>query len=321
MPLTFSVPDTELSLTLHNRRSGVVDNIFRGTPFLMAMSRFGGVETIDGGLEIVVPLRMSKNTTAGSFRDFDILDTSPQDNETSCRYAPTGMYATISISWMEEQRNQGRGRLVNLLNQKIDDAQDSLKDAFNIGLLAAQPSAGSKNVNSITEIIDEAPTADPPRTSAIGNIGNANTWWRNKATAGGAFSVSDMNTMYNDVSDGTDFPTFLLTSQTVFEYYEASLVGQIRYQDTRIGDAGFISLQYKNVPMLWDPQIGNTDEIYFINTKFTKISTYAGGDFKTEDFVTPDNQAAKTAKILWMGNLTCSNRRRNGTLHGITAPA
>lgn len=75
MPLTFSVPDTELSLTLHNRRAQVVDNIFRGTPFLMAMSRMGGVDTVDGGLEMVRALRMSKNTTAGSFRDFDILDT------------------------------------------------------------------------------------------------------------------------------------------------------------------------------------------------------------------------------------------------------
>lgn len=75
MALSFSVPDTELSLTLHNRRAEVVDNIFQGTPFLNAMSTMGGVRTEDGGLELVVPLRLSKNTTAGSFSGYDILDT------------------------------------------------------------------------------------------------------------------------------------------------------------------------------------------------------------------------------------------------------
>jgi hypothetical protein len=321
MALTFSVPDTELSLTLHNRRAEVVDNIFDGTPFLFAMSRFGGTEVVDGGLEDVVPLMFSKNSTAGPFTDYDVLDVTPQNNETSARFEPTGEYATISISWMEEQRNKGRGRLINLLNQKIDDAMMSLRDRLNIDLLAGQPAAGSKAPNSITELIDEAPTADPARTTAIGNIGNANTWWRNIATDGGAFTIADMNAMWNDVSDGSDFPTFLLTHSTQFEYYENSQVGNIRYADTRIADAGFVSLQYKTAPIMWDPNIGNNDEIYFINTKYMKLRTWAGGDFVTTDFVEPDNQAAKTAKILWMGNLVCSNRRRTGTLHGVTAPA
>ena len=75
MALTFSVPDTELTATLHNRRAEVVDNIFRGTPYLMAMSTHGGVTTEDGGLAIVQPVRMAKNTARGCFRGYDILDT------------------------------------------------------------------------------------------------------------------------------------------------------------------------------------------------------------------------------------------------------
>lgn len=321
MPLTFSVPDAELSMTLHNRRNEVVDNIFTGTPFLNAMREKGGLRTDDGGLSLVSPLLMSKNSTAGSFSGYDILDTTPQNNETSAIYEWAQEYATVSISWPEEKKNQGRGRLINLLNQKIDDAMRSLKDKVNIHFLQAQPSAGSKDPNSITEIIDEAPTADPARTAAIGGIGNANTWWRNIATSGGAFTVADMNTMWNDVSDGQENPTFLLTSQTVFEYYENSLTGQIRYADTRMADAGFQNLLYKNAPIIWDPQIGNTDEIYFINTQYLKITMMAGADFVTTDFIEPDNQAAKVAKILAMLNMECNNRRRVGTLHGITAPA
>lgn len=321
MALTFSVPDTELSLTLHNRRAEVVDNIFTGTPFLNAMRQYNGVKSEDGGLSLVTPLMFSKNTTAASFDGYDLLDTTPQDNDTSAIWPWAWEYATISISKVEELKNQGRGRLINLLNQKIDEAGMAIRDRLNIHLLQAQPAAGSKDPNSITEIIDEAPSADPSRTTAIGSIGNANTWWRNQATSGGAFSIADMNTMWNDVSDGQDPPTFLLTSQTVFEYYENAQVSQIRYADTRSADAGFQNLLYKTAPLFFDPQIGNTDEIYFVNTKYFKLCNMNGADFQTTDFIEPDNQLAKVAKIFWGGQMVCTNRRRVGTLHGITAPA
>jgi hypothetical protein len=138
---------------------------------------------------------------------------------------------------------------------------------------------------------------------------------------GGAFTVADMNSLWNDVSDGFDFPTFMLTYSDAFEWYENSLVGQIRYASTRSADAGFENLLYKSKPMFWDPQVVNTDEIYFINTKYLKLCIHPRLDFQTTDFIEPDNQAAKTAKILFMGNLVCSNRRRTGTLHGLSAPA
>lgn len=75
MALSFSVPDTELSATLHNRRAEIVDQIFRGSVMLSAFKRYNAVDMEDGGLEIVQPLRFAKNTTVGSFDGYDILDT------------------------------------------------------------------------------------------------------------------------------------------------------------------------------------------------------------------------------------------------------
>jgi hypothetical protein len=321
MALSFSVPDAELTATLANRRPEVVDNIFRGTPLLFAMSRLGGTQPVDGGLGLVKNLQFAKSTAGGAFSDYDILDTTPQNNETGAKFLDASYYESVSISFQEQKRNSGRHAVFSLWNQKIDDATMTIKDRVGRALTATQPASGSKAMNSLTEIVDEAPTADPPRTDAIGGIGNANTWWRNKATDGGAFSVADMTTMYNDVSDGADFPTIILTSQTDWEYYHNSQVGQIRYQDTRIADAGFPTLQFMNVPIMWEPQIGNTDEMYFLNFRYLKFETYDGADFAPTEVVKPDNQAAQVGQYVWMGQLTCSNRRRQGTLHGITAPA
>jgi hypothetical protein len=88
-----------------------------------------------------------------------------------------------------------------------------------------------------------------------------------------------------------------------------------------MADAGFQNLMFKATPMLWEPLIGITDSLYFLNTKYLRLKLMSGADFITTEFVTPDNQAAKTAKILWMGNLCCTARRRQGTLYSITAPA
>lgn len=321
MSLTFSVPDTELSATLHNRRPQLVDQIFKGTAFLNMMRQLGAIETIDGGLEIVQPVRFAKNTTVGSFDGYDILDTTPQDNETSVRVPWSADYATIAISWTENQKNQGRGRLLNLLQMKIDDAGDAIRDLLNIQLLAQPSASGSKDPFSILEAVQIDPTTNPNRLGAIGNIQDTNTWWRNKSTNGGAFATADMNQMFNDVSDGHDFPNFLLTAQAVYQYYENSQVGQLRYSDTRVADAGFQSLMFKQTPIIWEPVISQADAMFFINTKYFKIALMQGADFVTTDFIEPDNQAAKVAKILWMGNLYVTSRRRLGVLNTITAPA
>lgn len=322
MALTFSVPDTELTLTLQNRRAQIVDQIFKGTAFLNALRTRGAVDTVDGGESMVIPVRFAKNTTVESFESYDILDTTPQDTATSAKFPWAQGAATITLAWTEEMKNQGRGKLIDILNQKTDDAIDTIKDQLNIWLLATAPAAGSKDPISLTEHVQTAPGTNPARTASIGGIsGAAQTWWRNQFTAGGAFSVSDMNTMYNTVSDGVEPPTILLSGQTIFEYYENSQVGQIRYADTKMADAGFQNLMYKATPFMWDPLIGITNSLYFLNLKYLRLQLMRGADFITTPFIEPDNQAAKVAKILFMGNLICSARRRQGTLHTITAPA
>ena len=38
----------------------------------------------------------------------------------------------------------------------------------------------------------------------------------------------------------------------------------------------------------------------------------------TTPFIEPENQTAKTAKVLFMGNATCSNLRKMGVLYAIS---
>lgn len=321
MGLDFGIPDEELTITLHNRRPHIVDNIFKGNPFLIALRTFGMVETIDGGLELVQPLRIAKSTATGSFDGYDLLDTTPQNNLTSAKYPWAQDYATVSLAWTEEMKNQGRGRLLSIVEVKSDDAGLSIRDKLNLQLIAASPAAGSKDPISIDELIPTDPTATPNRLASIGNIAASNVFWRSKTLNGGPFSIADLSQTYNDVSDGSEPPTFALTSQTIYQYYEATQVGAIRYENSRLADAGFEALMYKGKPIIWDPNLAITDRLWWINSMYMKLKIMKGADFVTTKFIEPDNQAAKVAKILWMGNLCSTNRRRLGVIHSITNPA
>lgn len=56
----------------------------------------------------------------------------------------------------------------------------------------------------------------------------------------------------------------------------------------------------------------------FLNLDFLELVIDSQTDFITTPFVRPENQDAKVAQILFMGNLTCSNRRKQGMIYGIT---
>jgi hypothetical protein len=58
-----------------------------------------------------------------------------------------------------------------------------------------------------------------------------------------------------------------------------------------------------------------TGSAFFINTKFYKVVIDSETDIVTTPFIEPENQTARTSKILFMGNATCSNLRKMGVVY------
>jgi hypothetical protein len=92
---------------------------------------------------------------------------------------------------------------------------------------------------------------------------------------------------------------------------------------------GFDNVKLKGATMVWDeivPDMENgtaalgTDggSAFYINTNFYKLIIDKQTDFVTTPFVEPENQTAKTAKLLFMGNTTLTNPRKLGLLYGIS---
>ena len=113
-------------------------------------------------------------------------------------------------------------------------------------------------------------------------------------------------------------------SQTAFEWYEEVLTPLKQFVDAKTADAGFQNLLYKGAVCMWDRDFPNDlggtsgDEgMYFLNSKYLKLVVHEDCDMITTPFVRPEDQDAKCAQILWMGELITNNRRYLGVLHGI----
>lgn len=309
-----------LSTTLKNYRKTLENNIFKNIPLFYWLTEKGHKKNEDGGERIVVPLLYGDNTTTKAYSGYEVLDTTPQEGMTAAEYQWKQYSSSITISGREELQNAGKSRVINLLEAKTKQTEKSIRNKMDIDAL-------SSNGDSATGMTGlRALVAVTPTTGTVGNIDRSeagNTWWRNNSTASvGSFAAGGldaMRTMYNTCSDvGQDFPDLILTTQTVFEYYEKVLQVQERFNDNKTADAGFMNLKFKGATMMFDPNVVS-GYMYFLNSEYLSLVVHSGCDFKMRDFIIPENQDCKTALILWMGNMVMSNAARQGVLSGITA--
>ena len=304
--------DTLLSTTLANYRSTLTDNVFTARPLTYQLMEKGRIRMLNGGTKIVEPLIYGLNDTVGSYSGFDTIALTPQTGITAAEYDWKQYAASISISGIEEAKNNGEAEIINLLEAKIMQAEESLREGFNTMFFADGTGNSSKNWNGLSNLVDN--------TGTVGNIDSSTyTWWKSyKESTATALTLAMMATAYNSVSVGNDHPDVLLTTQTLFEKYEALLQPNLRYTDTKTADAGFQNLLFKAAPVMYDVHC-TAGVFYMLNTKYLTLVGHSGKWFSQTAFVSPEDVDARYALIMCYGNLTVRNRAKQGKLTAKTA--
>jgi len=300
-----------LSTTLQNYQPTLVDNIFKDLVLLNHLNEKGRVRVEEGGTQIIEPLMYAVNDTVATYSGYDTIDLTPQDGISAAEYDWKQMAASIAISGIEEAKNRGTEAIIKLLNAKIMQAEMSLKSTLNSQLFGS--ASGGNDFNGLGNIVGT-------QNNSVGNINStSNTWWNpTQATNMGAtLSLANMADVYNRASKGSDVPDLIVTNTSLFEKYESLLTNNVRYQDVAKANAGFQNLMFKQTPIVFDLQLAvdTTDApMYFLNTKYLKLTGLNGYWFSTSEFMngTVAGVDARYALVLAYGQLTCSNRARQG---------
>lgn len=304
--------DNLLSTTLANYRATLTDNVFTARPLTYKLMEKGRIRMLNGGTKIIEPLIYGQNDTVGSYSGYDTIALTPQTGISAAEYEWKQYAASISISGIEEAKNNGEQEIINLLEAKIMQAEESLREGFNQMFFASGTGNSGKDWNGLGNLVESGNT--------VGNIDSSTyTWWQSKEDNDAvALSLADMSSMYNSVSVGNDHPDVLLTTQTLFEKYEALLQPQLRYTDTKTADAGFQNLLFKAAPVMYDVHC-TAGVFFFLNSKYLTLVGHSGKWFQQTEFIRPEDLDARYALIMCYGNLTVRNRAKQGKLTAKTA--
>jgi hypothetical protein len=306
--------DEILSTTLKNYIPKLTDNIFTARPLFYALTNGQTIRRVSGGAKIVVPVIYGTNSTAGSYSGTDTIDTTAQTGISAAEYDWKQYAATVTINGIEEAKNNGEAQIIDLLEGKIFQTQETIIENMNTMFFGNGTGNSGKDWLGLSALIGS--TGSP---GGIDATDSDNSWWRSAVTnVAGALTQANMATTYNNCSVGNDQPTIIITGQTQYETYEGLLEGQIRYTDTDMADGGFQNLLFKGCPVTFDGTLAGEGKMYMLNTKYLQLVAHSDVWFKPTPFVRPTNQDAVYSQLLCYGELTTSNRARQGYMYGIT---
>lgn len=348
--------DQLLSTTMFAYRRTLVDNIFKDSAFLAKLRASDAVKKQNGGERIAMPLMYGTNETVKTYGGYEQLDTTPQDGLTTAFYEWAEVGGTISISRKEERQNAGEGRILGLLEAKMKQAQMSMREKLNGDLLQGAVSAstfvpetstgGNTGLFPLGYFLRKDNSTDPTSGGNVGNIsGSSNSWWRHNTAVldnaavdtGNAFALAvttyaglktALHRMYNYCSRGSGgVPDLVVGDQVSYETYNNALDEQIRYSDTTMADMGFDTIKLRRATFIWDEVVPDIDNgttaitagtVFFLNTNFYHLFIDSETDIVVTPFIEMENQTAKTAKILFMGNAAVSNMRKLGVCYAVS---
>ena len=331
--------DNILSTTMHNYRKTLTDNIFNSRPLLNYYMSKGRVRLVSGGISIVEPVIYTLGDVS-AYTGYDQITVTPKNTATAAQYNWKQLVATISISGLEEAQNNSKEMIVNLLEAKVMQAEETLKSSINAQLFGTLSGQGVKHFTGLPTIVDA--------TGTVGGIDSAvETWWAALEDTGAAVTPAQLEaklrSLYHRGSDaGADHTDAIFTNAYGFESYEATLTPQVRYTDVSKANMGFQNLLFKGTPIFWDFDCSGGTEgtksttsatYYGLNSKYVGLVIHSERNFKQSPFTanltgivasthaTSGAASALDARVSFIttfGEQTTRNRRRLWKLTGVT---
>jgi hypothetical protein len=308
-----------ITTTLRNRTGKLADNVSDNNAILYRMKQRGRSKPASGGRTLVQELSYAETSTFQWYSGYDPLDVSESDVISAAEFDWKQCAVAVTISGLEQLQNNGKEKILDLMESRIDVAEKTMSNKIALGMYADGTGNGGKEIGGLQHLVNVT------NTGTVGGInGNTYSFWRNYArdastslvTLSATTIQSEWNIVYSNLVRGTDKPDLIMVDNTQWLYYLSSLQSIQRITNEKMASAGFMNLKYMDADVVLDGgQGGNvpTGYAYFLNTDYIHYRPHSdrnmvviGGERMNT------NQDAIVKLIGWAGNMTSSNRSLQG---------
>ncbi len=303
----------------------IYDNVYKSNAAFFRLNAMDKIEE-QGGFQIEVPVLYADILAGGPYSGFDVLDVSPNDTIFNLAFPWSQYYVPVSIDGLSLARADGPDPVANLVKTKLAQADLSLRNRLGSGLWSVGTNAN--DMVGLPLIVDngtlEASYGGVSRTTypfLKAQIDSSTT----------TLTFAAMQSLFGSCTFGGRSPSIGFSTQAQYNVYWGLLAGQSGGQyfpvqpggtNEQLAQAGFSNLLFNGVPILVDshvPTVTANGKFYFLNEDFITLIVHSRVNMYLEDFQTPINQDAMTAKILWYGQIVCGVPQSCGKFTDLSA--
>jgi hypothetical protein len=316
---------TELvTTTLREHPAMLFDNVSKNNALLNRLFQKKQKVVVDGGTSIVEPIEYAENSTYQRYSGYDTLNIGVSDVLSAAEYQWKNVAVNVTASGDEIRKNSGKNAIINLVQSRIKVAMKTFNNNFSNDIYSDGTEVNQ--INGLAALVADA------GTGTVGGIDSSvYTFWKNAVQSaatpldGGSAVTPSASTieqlmlgLYLAITRGSDTPDLIVAGNTYYQYYEQSLTELKRYTSSDDAKGGFISLKYKMADVIFDSgTLGggmSANKMYFLNTDYLKLKVQKDAQLTQMDDKVSVNQDAVVIPLLFMGNLTLSNRSLQGVL-------
>lgn len=306
-----------VTTTLRKRNKELADNVTNNNALLAYIKRKGNVRPVDGGRTIVEELEYAENATFMYYSGYETLDISPSDVFSAAEYNWKQASTVVSASGLEVSvQNTGIEAVIPLLEKRIQNASKTMANQLSQGVYSDGTGSGGKEITGLQALV-----ADDPTTGTVGGINRANyAFWRNYTSGDATVTTAaqmrtEMQSAWLNTVRGKDKPDVIVADENFYTFFWDSLTDIQRVASSDEAVAGFSSIKFVTADVLYDGDSGiPTNHMYFLNTDYLYWRPHSRRNVVPLETRNSINQDAMVVPLVFAGNLTMSNAKRQGVI-------
>ena len=301
--------------TLEFRSKETADNMMNNIALLNQLNKKGRVKPISGGNVIYEILQYQETSGCDWYSGWDALATTQVPVVDVAQFSIKQIAVPVMMSGLEQLQNASEEQVVDLLDEKLDTAEKTMKNRMETGLFSDGTGSSSNQINGLQLYV-----ADSPSSGTIGGVAASNSFWQNiaydvssstYASFTSATAQGIVNAAFVQAVRGNDTPDMAFADNNYFVPFMESLQAMQRVTDDQTARLGFTSIYYMNMQVFLAGGRGGacpSQHMYMLNSDYLKFRPHSKRNMVPLRRRDSYNQDGFIQYLAWAGAFTITNR-------------